>query len=981
MMRWHRALAWLLALATGLAAAQVDAQAGAQAVAPDAAALAESLRHAEARAGAEHLDTVPARTALQSWYTERGRLREALPHAQRVLAILERSLGPEHERVAIALNNLAELQRQLGQLRDALALHRRSLALHEKLRGPEHVEVAVAANNLGLVHQALGQFPEALALYRRSLAIREAALPADSLDIANSLNSLGEFHRQVGPQEQAVALFERSLAIVEKQLGAQHPVAALIHGNLAGVQLQLGRLDLALERAQRSVEIREKLFAPAHPQLALGLNLLAEVYRALGQDERTLPLLQRTLAMNEATLGPDHPEVAMALNNLGGFLDAQGRSDQALPLYERSLAIVERQLGAEHPFTAASLNNLGSLYQASGQLERARAAHERALAIRERQLGPDHPEVAISLHNLGVTLAAAGDLDGAAQRLRQAIVVAQASPAGGELLWNSQAALSRLHARQGQAALAVVWGKEAVNTLQGLRAQLSALEAPLQSSYLRSKRSAYDELAGLLIAQSRITEAQEVMQMLKEQELHDSLQRAEPVDPRRTRIELTGLERHHFARYYALRDAQAALGAERQALRRAARARSLGATETARLAEIEQRLMPVAAQAMQAFFVQLEREMAGAAGEPPVGLAASRLRQAIDALAASEPLAAAAGVQYLVGEDRLSIVLTLPGTPAIAYQLTVGRRLLHERVARALLLQRNPRSDPARLREALRELHAWLVEPIEADLRRVGARTLMLSLDEQLRLLPFAALVDAQGRYLVQDYTLALYNEAARQALERPGTRAWRVAAMGLSEAVDGLPALAAVPDEIRAVVRGEGLSGDAWLNRDFDRQRLVGALDGPYNVLHVASHFVYQPGQPAQSRLYLGDKSRLTLADIARQDLRFSRFELVTFSACETARAGGRDADGRALESLGAKAQNQGAQAVMATLWKVADDSTGPFMQRFYVLRGASGLNKAQALRAVQTEMLEGRLRPASGADWRAPFHWAPFVLMGNWR
>jgi CHAT domain-containing protein len=235
----------------------------------------------------------------------------------------------------------------------------------------------------------------------------------------------------------------------------------------------------------------------------------------------------------------------------------------------------------------------------------------------------------------------------------------------------------------------------------------------------------------------------------------------------------------------------------------------------------------------------------------------------------------------------------------------------------------------------------------------------------------------------VQDYTLALYNEAARQALVKPGSRAWRVAAMGLSEPVEDLPALVAVPDELRGVVRGPGRSGDAWLNGAFDRARLVGTLGGErsaYNVLHVASHFVLQPGVPAQSRLYLGDKSRLTLADIAREDLRFGHFELVTFSACETARGGGRDATGQEMESLSAKTQNQGAQAVLATLWKVDDASTAAFMQRFYASRGERRLNKAQALRAVQLAMIERRLQGAQG-DWSAPFHWAPFVLMGNWR
>jgi CHAT domain-containing protein len=208
---------------------------------------------------------------------------------------------------------------------------------------------------------------------------------------------------------------------------------------------------------------------------------------------------------------------------------------------------------------------------------------------------------------------------------------------------------------------------------------------------------------------------------------------------------------------------------------------------------------------------------------------------------------------------------------------------------------------------------------------------------------------------------------------------------MGLSDPVDDLPALATVPEEIRAVVTGRNLSGDAYLNTQFSRARLLEALGtagkAPYNVLHVASHFVLQSGLPAESRLYLGDRSRLTLADITRDNLQFGNFELVTFSACETARGGGRDAFGQEMESLGAKTQNQGARSVMATLWKVNDLSTSRFMQRFYAARGEARLNKAEALREVQLAMIEGRLRRAPDQDWRAPFFWAPFVLMGNWR
>src|SRR5262249_33550927 len=159
---------------------------------------------------------------------------------------------------------------------------------------------------------------------------------------------------------------------------------------------------------------------------------------------------------------------------------------------------------------------------------------------------------------------------------------------------------------------------------------------------------------------------------------------------------------------------------------------------------------------------------------------------------------------------------------------------LHERITRLRLQLQNPASEVERYQPLLRELHSWLIEPIAADLRAFGARTLMLSIDDQLRLIPFAALLDAQRRYLVQDYTLALYNEAARQALQRATPTLWHIAAMGLSESVDDLPALVTVPEELRDVVHADGASGDAYLNGAFDHARFVDALAGPYNVLHV---------------------------------------------------------------------------------------------------------------------------------------------------
>ncbi len=69
---------------------------------------------------------------------------------------------------------------------------------------------------------------------------------------------------------------------------------------------------------------------------------------------------------------------------------------------------------------------------------------------------------------------------------------------------------------------------------------------------------------------------------------------------------------------------------------------------------------------------------------------------------------------------------------------------------------------------------------------------------------------------------------------------------------------------------------------------------------------------------------------------------DLLTLSACDTAT--GSSADGREVDGLGMIAQKQGAKAVIATLWAVADESTGRLMAEFYRLRQAgSGMPKGR--------------------------------------
>ena len=77
-----------------------------------------------------------------------GRYSDAIPIAQRILAIREKALGRDHPDVATSLNDLAELYDDQGRYADAEPLYKRSLAISEKALGPDHPDVARSLNNL-----------------------------------------------------------------------------------------------------------------------------------------------------------------------------------------------------------------------------------------------------------------------------------------------------------------------------------------------------------------------------------------------------------------------------------------------------------------------------------------------------------------------------------------------------------------------------------------------------------------------------------------------------------------------------------------------------------------------------------------------------------------------------------------------------------------------------------------------------------------
>ena len=317
---------------------------------------------------------------------QQGKYTEAIPLAERALAIRQKVLGGEHEDVATSLNNLAELYREQGNYSKAEPLYVRALAIREKALGKEHPDVATSLNNLALLYRGQGNYSKAEPLYVRALAIREKALSKEHPRVANSLNNLAELYQVQGNYSKAEPLYVRALTIWEKALGKEHPRVAQGLNNLAILYLRQGNYSKAEPFLVRALAISEKALSKEHPLVAISLNNLAALYSSQGNYSKAEPLYVRSLAIKEKVLDEEHPEVATSLNNLAELYREQENYTKAEPLYVRALTIREKALGKEHPDVATSLSNLALLYWGKGDITRTTDFLTRGLAVEEKNL-------------------------------------------------------------------------------------------------------------------------------------------------------------------------------------------------------------------------------------------------------------------------------------------------------------------------------------------------------------------------------------------------------------------------------------------------------------------------------------------------------------------------------------------------------------------------------------------------------------------
>lgn len=265
---------------------------------------------------------------------------------------------------------------------------------------------------------------------------------------------------------------------------------------------------------------------------------------------------------------------------------------------------------------------------------------------------------------------------------------------------------------------------------------------------------------------------------------------------------------------------------------------------------------------------------------------------------------------------------------------------------------------------ASKQLYSDLIAPI-LDVLPEGTAHLHLVPEGILHYVPFAALLDAEGQFLVERFTLSVAPSATVLQLSRArNPRQWR----SMLLVADPTGRLPGARREANAIASAS-TSRRHVLTGNEAKEPFVTDVASSYDVLHFATHGNFFNQAPWRSHLELYDDV-LTVAEIGQLEL---DAYLVTLSACQTALGSGAFSDvppGDEWIGLHQAFLAAGTPSVLATLWIIDDKASSSFMIDFY--ERLATRSKAEALAQTQRKFI------ASEAT-RHPVYWAPFVLVGD--
>jgi CHAT domain-containing protein/tetratricopeptide (TPR) repeat protein len=896
------------------------------------------------------------RYARESAYSA-GFIDRAIVHADALVKGLskEKPFSAEH---ADALLRLGLLQGNAERFSDAAVSLKEGVSIFADLGMVK--EQAAALADFGVMMENSVNFTAARTFFAEAAGLRRTL--KDDVSLAEQYRNLGriydlrlnryavaeqyyaqagEIYAKVGNAAlEAETLLERGRC---QRLLGNFPAADTFYKNAlvkVGAKDLRTKMRIVLEQAnnawfqgryQEAFDLREQVEKSAVAEQwpleqVMAKNTGGLIWWTLGDNKRALLELRGALERAEK-LAVRRDEVATTLNNIGLVQRESGEYAKALETLEKAL-VIDRKLGSRWAM-AYDLRNLGQTRLKMGDAAAALQQFSEAAAM-AADIGDKV--------NLAKIYLARGDaeaelkLPAAAASYRSALEIADALLLR-EVRWRALFGLARLQNRAGDRAKAVASYQQALETVEGLRAEIKLDQ--LKDGFLADKMDVYSGLVSLLVDLQRSDEAFAVAERSRSRNLIDILGRQ--------RLSLKGsVDQDLYDRQNRLKEQMM----EQESLS----VQAANPKERARYAQALEKLRGD----YQDLLIDIERkrpELLALVRVNPTTLEEVRKLLEPGVVLLSYYQLPDRLLCWKIDRDRSTLVIQKISAKELAAKISSYSRMLQN-------------LEP--MEKQSRELYDLLIaQPLanSGPLQAVG-----IIPHGSLHYLSFATLND--GRDYLVDRQKLFYLPAASVlkytlARRNPGKKL-HILAIGnpdLGNAALDLPFA-----EREAGTLRWNYPDVTILTRERATETWVREHISEFGIIHLASHGEFDPVNPLFSAIRLAKDEKydgkLQAEEIFGLDI---RADLVVLSACQTGLGDIRSGDD--VVGMNRAFIFAGTHSLMSSLWRVSDVSTAIMMKQFY--RDYMTYGKAESLtRAMQH--VKNR--------YPHPGYWGAFVLTGDY-
>jgi CHAT domain-containing protein len=704
-------------------------------------------------------------------------------------------------------------------------------------------------------------------------------------------------------------------------------------------------LELLAGALKTSIELKD---IGAHIRY---LNLMGNGLTLFGRPEDGIRYYDRALQLVRST--PELDTSTMAIAGKARALVALGKRAEAEKLFQESLDLARRR--NRRGLAASLLTELGNLAGEAGQSKRAIDYYQEAVRLAEA--GELHRLVATASFGLARLHRDAGDLEKAEESAEKGV---DASQRVGETfeLPERLSFLARLHTDRGRIGDADHLFEQAADVVEGL---MVTVESPsTRTSLIGAVSQIY--LDHFTLAVERLKDPERALEVL------ERARGRAAADVLRTRETFRSAS-------------MVARAIEREIAR--LQTRLMRSSDREERRQILERLFDVEQELYAAKFSRSQRLMERG---QPVELATLQKNLRPDELLLEYALGEPRSYALVIGDTDIRII-TLPERSRI--EALVEKYLAEVRSRKAAT-------------QSAKELYSVLLGSVAE--RRQRPRLIVVP-DGKLHLVPFDALVDESGGYVLASQVVTYAPSATVLHLLRsqPESSAASVPLVavgdvpyqggdslvassgnagrsksagttrGLFDLQAGkLPPLPATAEEVISVAEIAGRRSVVLLGEKATEGGLRARLSERVRILHLAVHGIASNATPERAALVLAqsagdDDGLLQAREISELDL---AAELVILSACDT--GAGRLVGQEGIVNLVRAFHFAGARTVVASLWAADDVFTTSLMKRFYG-NLAKGVDRGVALQKAKLELIE------QFGDQALPFFWAGFTMVGE--